>query len=149
MTNFKLEPSRYFLCGFLGNDKRPLSVIVAADRKSLAALKVAVIKLASALKRAQSKARNAFGAEVEIIKGLHAAEEGARGTIPCPLCGKGYEKGETVLTRENDGRKLTITPLSLHLIEKHGFFQGKGSLYRMDPAIIVEFLGLAKKKERQ
>jgi len=146
MTNSKLDPSKYSLQGFMGKDTRSLPAIIASDRKSFKALKVPARDLIDALKKAAAKARKAFGAEVEVRKGLRGIDEGARGIVPCPLCGKSFEKGESVLIREEDGKKLIITPLSLHLADKHAFFQGKGAYYRIEPSAAVEFLGISNKK---
>ena len=42
----------------------------------------------------------------------------------------------------SSGEGFILTSLGLALIEKHGFFQGRGSRYRIDPAQAVALLGL-------
>jgi hypothetical protein len=37
-------------------------------------------------------------------------------------------------------KKVFFTDLQIHLIEKHGFYQGKGSSYRLEPAELAEIL---------
>jgi hypothetical protein len=39
-------------------------------------------------------------------------------------------------------KEIDYTPISIHLIREHGFYQGKGSLYRLDPEEVAKFLEL-------
>ena len=65
------------------------------------------------------------------------------GRIPSPFQGDGvFEKGDVVLTGPG-GEQIILTALGLSMIEKHDFFQGRGSRYRVDPALAVRLLGLA------
>jgi len=140
MINSKLDGSKFSLQGFLGNDKRALRDIISSDIKTLKKHKVSLKRLITVLKKVQLKARKFLGAETEVIKNVIAVDVGARGMVPCPLCSKPFEKGEIVMTSMIDNRKIFMTPLSLHLIEKHSFFQGQGSYYRIDPEEIIHFL---------
>ena len=53
------------------------------------------------------------------------------------LAGAGF-----TATRKSTGRAMMWTDLGIHLIQKHGFFQGKGSPYRLEPLELAAFLGL-------
>lgn len=99
--------------------------------------------LVKALREAYQKAKDAFGAEVVIRAGVTAVFHESMGRVPSPFPGGGvFEKGEAVVTEHKTRARLVITQLSLHLIEKHGFFQGAGSRYRIDPDRAIDVLGL-------
>jgi hypothetical protein len=43
-----------------------------------------------------------------------------------------------IVVKDPDGNDLlTYTPLDAHLIAAHGFFEGKGSPYRIEPADLI------------
>jgi len=131
--------------GFLGRDHRPVSEIVATDATAVEALGVTHAEIAAALAEARDTAIEAFGAPAE-VRGLKATCIEARGRIVCPWggCG-GFDKGEIVLTGP-DGETLAFTPLSVHLIARHGFYQGRGSRYRIEPGKACRMLGLGGEK---
>ncbi|NQT54365.1 hypothetical protein HQ576_20070, partial [bacterium] len=49
-------------------------------------------------------------------------------------------KGDVELTTP-DGATLRFTALSIHLIRAHGFYQGRGAPYRLEPTQLAELLG--------
>lgn len=140
----RLGASKFSGEGFLGTDHRPVDEIIAADLRSLAELGVSKDTLLAALRGAFEKARAALGGEVEIRPGVTAVAHESMGRIPSPFRGDGvFEKGDVVLTATATGEQLILTALGLAMIEKHDFFQGHGSRYRIDPARAARLLGLA------
>ena len=127
--------------GFLGTDTRRVSEIVEADAATLARLGTTCESLAERLRRALEAALAGLGAPVPTGGGVTATWHEAMGRIPCPFgrCGT-FPKGEVELADSASGEKVVFTPLSVHLIERHGFFQGAGSRYRLDPALLVRLL---------
>jgi hypothetical protein len=131
----RLLPSRFSGPGFLGADKRPLEEIVLADLRECRALGVEPEGLARGLNRALQKARAGLGARVELCPGVTAVYHESRGRVPSPFRGDGtFEKGEAVVTLSDAGKRLKLTALGIHLIARHGFFQGRGAPYRIEPA---------------
>lgn len=138
-----LGPSKFSAEGFLGHDPRPVDEIVADDLRTIERSGVSLEELLGALRHAYEAARQALGAEVEIRPGVVSVFYESRGRIPSPFRdGKTYEKGEAVVTDHASGRRLVLTELGLALIGRHGFFQGRGSRYRIEPAEAIEILGL-------
>ncbi|MFC1669219.1 hypothetical protein ACFL20_02425 [Spirochaetota bacterium] len=136
-----LQPSKFTGDGFLGTDTRPVAEIIASDKRKLEELGLDNEGLSAKLDDAFIKAQEALGAEVQIKQGVSAVYYESRGRIPSPFKGEGtFEKGEVVITEINTGERIIITRLSIHLIEKHGFFQGAGSRYRLDPGKAVKLL---------
>ena len=138
----RLGASKFSGEGFLGTDHRTVDQIVADDLRTLERLGVSKAQLAAALRGILEKARGALGGEVEIRPGLIAVAHESMGRIPSPFRGDGvFEKGDVVVTAKS-GEGFILTSLGLALIEKHDFFQGHGSRYRIDPAQAVALLGL-------
>ena len=46
----------------------------------------------------------------------------------------------TIVKNLHLNREIYFTDLHIHMIEHHGFYQGKGSLYRLEPKDIVDIL---------
>ena len=137
-----LRPSKFSGEGFLGIDERDVEEIISADSRILENKGITPGEITSALKEAFEAAEIAMGAEIEIRPGVRASYFDSRGRIPSPFRGDGtFSKGEVVL-KDDSGREAVITRLSINLIEKHGFFQGRGSRYRTEPEILAEMLGL-------
>ena len=140
----RMGASKFSGEGFLGTDHRPVDEIIADDLRTLERLGIPPEALLAALRRAFEQARAALGGEVEIRHGVTACAHESMGRIPSPFRGDGvFEKGDVVLTEAASGRRIVLTSLGLALIEKHGFFQGRGSRYRIDPAEAAALLGLA------
>jgi len=139
----RLQASRFSGEGFLGNDPRSLDEIVAEDRRTLERLGLSRKQMLAVLRDTFEQARAALGSEIEPLPGLTAVAHEAMGRIPSPFRGAGvFEKGDVEVTDRATGETLVITRLGLALIEKHGFFQGHGSRYRLDPQQVAEVFKL-------
>jgi len=131
--------ARGVLCreGFLGNDTRPLEAIIDSDHAVVVGLGATHQRLAEKLQEAYLKARAGLGTRVALDDRLTAVYREFMGRMPCPWGGCGvFPKGEVKVTDASTGRKLVFTPLVIHLIARHGFYQGRGSRYRLEPAHI-------------
>jgi hypothetical protein len=136
-----LGPSQFAAEGYLGNDSRSPEEITEADIKELKRLAVTKEKVAASLRELYIKAERALGNPVKISDTLTIMYEEARGRIPSPFPNDGtFQKGQVKVTEGPSKQSFLITPLSIHLIEKHGFFQGKGSQYRIEPEIAARFV---------
>ena len=138
----RLGASKFSGEGFLGTDHRSVDEIVAEDRRTLERLGLPRERLLAALRDVFDKARAELGGEIEVRPGVTAVAHESMGRIPSPFRGDGvFEKGDVVAAART-GEGFILTALGLALIEKHDFFQGHGSRYRIDPAAAAELLGL-------
>jgi hypothetical protein len=138
-----LSPSKFSAQGFLGSDSRPVDEIVNEDMAALERHHVSKETLAQALTAAYDMAQKAFGADILIRTGVTAVFYESMGRVPSPFKGDGvFEKGEVVVKDLKTGQGMTITRLGIHLIGKHGFFQGKGTPYRVEPLVAMKLLRL-------
>ncbi len=139
----RLGPSSFSGEGFLGNDSRPVQEIISHDLAVLESAEITADQIAELLTEVYDKAVKGFGAEVEVLPGVYGKYNESMGKIPSPFTGEGvFPKGEVTITDKKNGNEIIITPLSIHLIKSHGFFQGKGSRYRIDPEKAADILML-------
>ena len=139
----RLGASKFSGEGFLGTDHRPVDEIVADDLRTLDRLGVPAGRLLAALRDVFDRAQAEFGGEIDVRPGVTAVAHESMGRIPSPFRGDGvFEKGDVVVAAPATGEQLILTSLGLALIEKHSFFQGRGSRYRIDPARAAALLGL-------
>jgi len=126
--------------GFLGDDKRPLAEILEADNTAVERLGLTHQKLADRLAR---QAMAAPGATVHPGEHLTAVYRESMGRIPCPWIGCGvFAKGEVELVDTQTKQKVLFSPLSVHLIARHGFYQGHGARYHIEPDDLARILRL-------
>lgn len=128
------RPSKFSGGGFLGTDTRDVERIIAADAAAVETLGATFEAIAARLATIFDKAEAALGEPVELQPGTIATHFEARGKIPSPFRGDGvFQKGEVAVTETATGKTLYLTRLGINMIGKHGFFQGRGSRYRIEP----------------
>ncbi|MBN2281040.1 MAG: hypothetical protein JXQ65_10705 [Candidatus Marinimicrobia bacterium] len=130
----RLESSKFSGSGFLGTDERPVDEIIADDLHQMEINQIDKDDLVDLLKIYYQKIRVEIGRRVRFTDNIYGEYHESMGRIPSPFIGDGvFEKGEAVIVNEKTGETFVITALAINLIEKHDFFQGKGSRYRLDP----------------
>jgi len=147
----RMAPGALCLEGFLGTDPRAAAEILAADRAALDAMGLTHRDLAEPLRTVLDLAMTACGRAVRLGRAtlrpdpagdLSATCREAMGRIVCPFDDGLFPKGEVELLDGRTGECLTVTPLSVHLIAEHGFYQGRPSRYRLEPRDIARMFGL-------
>lgn len=133
-----LRASKLVAAGFFGNDRRPLEEIVESDAATLLALNATVHELADRMRHITRLAERGLGTDVTVDNELEARAIEVRGRVPCPWPHPGtFRKTVVEMRRTSTGETIRWSALSLHMIEAHGFFQGRGSEFRLDPATLV------------
>ena len=67
--------------------------------------------------------------------------ESVRGRLPSPFGGRGlFSKTMTFVTHTALNETVQYSDLQIHLIAAHGFYQGVGSPFRLDPEMLVRVL---------
>ncbi len=145
----RMAPGALCLDGFLGHDRRTLHEIIEADTNTVARLGTTHEAVADKLGEVVRAAMAGLGRPVEIDGGrMTAVFHDGMGHIPSPWAdGVVAPKGEIELTVRDTGRVLRFSPLSVLLIRMHGFYEGHGSRYRLDPGELAELFGLAGEGE--
>ena len=128
--------------GFLGNDERKLVEILNDDQAEVNSLGLTHKVIADRLRELSSKAKEGWGEPVCVDGKFLVVAEDARGKIASPWADGIFPKTHVELINTETNEKLRWSDLSIHLIEKHGFYQGKGSYYRLDPSKLKRVLAL-------
>ncbi|HZJ82692.1 MAG TPA: hypothetical protein VFD57_02670 [Clostridia bacterium] len=127
--------------GFLGNDIRNLADILADDELKVIALDLTHEKIAEAMERLTEIGRASFGNPVMVDDLFRVTVESAKGKIASPFGGLYNKENIEVLNTRTD-ETIIWTTLNIHLIRDHGFYEGKGAFFRVEPSDLVRVLEL-------
>ena len=127
--------------GFMGEDARPFTDIILDDAAQLSGLGTNAVELAEKMTALTKAGLEQIGLPVQ-FGGYSVTVEEYMGKISCPFRDHRAAKRNTTL-KNRKGEELVYTDLAVHLILKHGFFQGLGSPYRLEPAELAAYLGKA------
>lgn len=127
--------------GFLGEDQRPFQQIITDDAATLAALHTNAVELAQHMETLTKAGLPGMG-EWVIAGAYEVKVEEFMGKIGCPFRDHRAPKRNTTARHSKTGQEIAWTDLGLHLIGKHGFFQGVGSAYRVEPQDLAAFFQL-------
>lgn len=143
----RMAPGALTLNGFLGTDSRKLVEILDEDSRELAKTGFSTEQIAHRLVELTEKGRDLMEQPVTVEERYSIAVRDDRGVIPSPWGDGLFGKGDTELTDSVTGRHLRWNSLTIHLIKAHGFFNGIGSDYRIEPTEVGEVLNLTRKEE--
>ncbi|MBC8384003.1 MAG: hypothetical protein H8E57_00625 [Candidatus Cloacimonetes bacterium] len=127
--------------GFLGNDERDYLEIIEDDRKKLTELGLTTTKIADRLLYFTDKTFELYGGTKLIDDIFEVSYRSFRGRTLCPFAHHGrIRKGLITLINKQNNLSIFWTPLNIHMIREHCFFEGKGSKHRLEPNILKEVL---------
>ncbi len=131
--------------GFLGADARKLADILDADNAAVLRLGLTHRGIAARLAEFRAAGAGGLGTEIPVAPHFEVRVDGARGVLPCPFGHPGvFDKLFTVIRNRRLGDEVVCSDLQLHLIGEHGFYEGEGSPYRLDPKRLARVLELMK-----
>lgn len=127
--------------GFLGSDKRTLDEIIRADDETVKKLGFTHRTIADRMRFFRDESKRGLGGFVKIGPHFEASCEMARGFLPCPFGEPGQHRKTMVIVRNLRRQKeIAFSDLNLHLIAKHGFYEGRGAPFRLEPQELAEIL---------
>lgn len=136
-----LQPGTISAEGFLGDDTRSLIDIIRADQASVIRLSLSHQAIANRLRELTEAGKSGLGRPVLVDDHLEITVEDYMGMIPCPFRDYSHsDKRLTTCTDKYSGRTIRWSDLNIHMIEAHGFYEGRGSLFRVDPEAVAEIL---------
>ncbi len=139
----RMAPGAIALHGFLGTDRRSLQEIIAADEAELARLGLSREAIAARLRELAASGGAGLGEPVAVPPAFEVRVDSERGRLPCPFGDKGGIRKTVVrVLNARLGKSLSYTELGIHLLEEHGFLEGRGSPFRLEPADLAEILEL-------
>ena len=130
-----------YLNGFLGSDNRTVAEIVAVDKAEIEQLGHKMETVVSRMKEITAAARVGLGSWIRINDKIESMVEEAKGVIECPFeSNVSLDKRITIVRDKQTGKMIKWSDLNLHLAAKHGFFEGKGAFFRIEPKELTEMI---------
>jgi hypothetical protein len=127
--------------GFMGNDKRTVNEVIDTDIRALEKLGYDVKYLTQRMQEITNQAIKGLGTWVRIDEHLSSKVDEAKGPIVCPWPHTGnFAKRITILKNEVSGLSICWSDLSIHMIREHAFFEGKGSMFRVEPEMLINMI---------
>ncbi len=134
-------PGKFSAEGFLGDDDRNLADILLEDQRAVDRLGISHTWIADRMYALTEHGKCGLAKPVLVDDQYEVVVEDYMGRIPCPFRdNRGNDKRITTVTRLSDGKVFQWTDLSIHMIDQHGFYEGKGSSYRIEPSELADFL---------
>lgn len=140
LDNFK--PGKITKDGFLGDDTRHVHDIIKEDLLTLSRLGVEAEAIADRLQYFIEEGKK--GLETKVDLGNFSVQiSWDRGLLPCPF-GELRRHHKIIATLHNKklDKEIKYSQLNVHMINVHRFFEGKGSMFRLEPGELVTILDL-------
>ncbi|MCK4541509.1 MAG: hypothetical protein KAU17_04645 [Spirochaetales bacterium] len=136
-----MRPGVITLEGFLGSDSRNLIDILLEDEGIVQRLELTHEAIAHRMEKLRDAGKEGLGEFVSVPPHFDVRISSVRGKLPSPFGGKGlYPKINTTVVNKELNREITFTDLQIHLIKNHGFYEGRGSRFRLEPRDLMEIL---------
>ena len=136
-----LRSSKLVAGGFMGCDSRSVAEIIDADAFEVSKFGYTAQQLSTRMQEITDAAKRGLGTWVEIDAQHQAMVEEARGSIACPWPHlRRFIKRVTTVKRHDSGQIIRWTDLNVHLIAEHGFFEGRGSAFRLEPGKLAKII---------
>lgn len=137
----RMQPGVLSRDGFLGSDHRTLGDILAADQNTIERAGLTHARIAARLREWRDLGLAGLGDFVAVPPHFEVKVESVRGRLPCPFGERGLHAKTNITVRNlKTDHTLFFTDLGIHLIDAHGFYQGKGCVFRLEPEALIEFL---------
>ncbi len=134
-----LRSSKLVAGGFMGQDPRSVSEIIEEDGATLFRSGVTIDAIARRMQDITTAAISAMGTVVRLNDILEAHIDEYKGLLVCPWPHSGrYPKRITTVRNSKTGQIIRWSDLNIHLIAEHGFFEGRGSPFRVEPADLMK-----------
>ena len=142
LENFR--PGKMSKDGFLGTDDRHIHDIIREDMRALEILGLNRETVAERMTYFVDEGKKGLEGKVDLGRFI-VQVRWDRGMTPCPFGEPGLHP-KIVVTVFNKHKESTIkySQLGVHLIRKHGFFGGRGSVFRAEPDRLADVLEIPK-----
>ena len=131
-----MAPGEITASGFLGDDTRPLIDIIEADEEAMEALGLDFEDIARRMRHLLDEGRKGLGEPTSVDTLWLVQVDETRGFLPSPFEDGIHLKINATVTRADRGVTVIYTDMSIKLLEKHHFLQGRGSPFRLEPKVL-------------
>ena len=136
-----LRSSKLVSGGFMGSDTRSVSEIIDSDIAEISKSGFTTRQIAVRMKEITNRAIPGLGNWAEIDNKRLVKVDEAKGSLVCPWPHPGrFAKRVTNVKVIETGQIIKWSDLNIHLIEEHGFFEGRGAAFRIEPGELIEII---------
>lgn len=136
-----MKPGVISLSGFLGNDTRELQQIIEEDNGIVSRMDLTHADIAARMQEFRNAGSAGLGEYITVFSRFEVRVESVRGKLPCPFGDPGiFPKTNITVRNTRSGREITFTDLNIHMIREHGFYEGHGSPFRLNPEDLAAIL---------
>lgn len=121
--------------------KNSLQETIRADDEAVKKLGLTNQAIAERMAWFRDEGNKGLGAPVRVAPHFEVSCEVARGFSSCPFGDAGRIRKTIVIVRNlRLQNEITFSDLNIHLITAHGFYEGQGSPFRLEPALLAKVL---------
>ena len=143
-----MKPGIITLDGFLGTDTRNLVDILIDDDALVKRLGYSHKSIALKMVEFRDQGKRGLGDFITVEPHFEIKVDSVRGKLPCPFGDPGvFPKVNTTVRNLDLNKEVTFTDLHIHCVLVHGFYEGKGSPFRLEPESLIEILEIEKSEE--
>ncbi len=136
----RFQPGQITKSGFMGDDTRHIHDIIKADEKVLQRFELNREEIADHLLFFIEEGEKGLEGLVDLGEYI-VRVDWSRGLMPCPFGEPGLHSKVVVHVFSKVLQKeIRYSQLSVHMIRKHGFWGGKGSVFRLEPIDVIRLL---------
>lgn len=146
----KMKPGVITLSGFLGKDERNLIDIILEDDARVKRIGLTHEAIANRMLELRDNGIRGLGEFIDVPPHFEVKVDSVRGKLPCPFGDPGiFPKTNITVKNKRLNREITFTDLNIHMILAHGFYQGKGSLFRLEPEEVSGIIETKKETQQE
>ncbi|HUT64575.1 MAG TPA: hypothetical protein VMZ05_00335 [Spirochaetota bacterium] len=144
----KMKPGIITRDGFLGTDRRNLIDMLVEDDETVKRMDLTHATVAQRMIDLRDAGLRGLGNFINVEPHFEVRVDSVRGKLPCPFGDPGiFQKTNTTVRNLKSGKEVTYTDLHIHMIGSHGFYEGRGSPFRLEPETLVSVLEIKKATE--
>jgi hypothetical protein len=144
----RMKPGVITRDGFLGKDKRNLIDILTEDDAEVKRLNLTHKRVAQRMQELREAGKKGLGNFISVAPHFEVRVDMVRGKLPCPFGHPGLIQKTNVQVRNlKTEREITFTDMHIHMIGEHGFYEGKGSTFRLEIRDIIDTLEIELPEE--
>jgi len=144
----KMKPGVITRDGFLGPDRRNLIDILIEDDETVKRMGLTHQQVAQRMLEFRDAGMRGLGEFISIEPHFEVRVDSVRGKLPCPFGDPGiFPKTNITVRNLEKNEEITYTDLHIHLIGSHGFYEGKGFVFRLEPKALVDTLEIIGEEE--
>ena len=148
MAQEKMKPGVITRDGFLGNEARNLIDILVEDDETVKRMSLTHRAIADRMIELREAGMRGLGDFISVEPHFEIKVDSVRGKLPCPFGDPGvFPKTNVIVRNLRLNREVYYTDMHIHLVGSHGFYEGKGSPFRLNPKDLADVLEIAPEKE--